>query len=216
MYKIAPSILSADFARLAEEIKAVENAGADLLHVDIMDGHFVPNLTIGPPVVESIKKATRLPLDVHLMISKPDLFAEPFIKAGADILSIHPETCVHLNRSLENIKKLGAKAAVALNPASPLYYLDHIWDYIDMVLVMSVNPGFGGQKFIPETTSKIRKLSKKAEREKPGLDIEVDGGINLSTLKEAKDAGANIFVAGHAIFKSGDYANTIKDMRAIL
>ena len=216
MYKIAPSILSADFSRLEDEVKAVEKAGADIIHIDIMDGHFVPNLTIGPCVVESLRKCTKLPLDVHLMIKNPDQFIEPFKNAGADIISVHPEVCLHLNRTLSSIKKLGIKASVALNPATPLYHLDHIWDYLDMILIMTVNPGFGGQQFIPESISKIQKLRKKIEREKPELDIEVDGGINLETILEVKNAGANVFVAGHAIFKSKNYSETIKKMKSLL
>ena len=216
MFKIAPSILSADFGILAQEIKAVEDAGADMIHVDVMDGHFVPNITIGPPVVESIRKYTKLPLDVHLMIDNPDDFIDSFVKAGADIVSVHPEVCVHLNKTLETIKKLGAKPSIAINPASPLNCLDHVWDYIEMVLVMSVNPGFSGQKFIDESLSKISKLKKKCERNKPDIDIEVDGGINLETMGNVKKAGANVFVAGHAIFKSKDYSRTIKSMKQVL
>ena len=153
MNKIAPSVLSCDFSRMAEEIKAVENAGADMIHIDVMDGHFVPNITMGPPVIESIRKCTKLPLDVHLMISNPDNFIDSYIKAGADIVSVHPEVSIHLNRTLEKIKKLGAKSAIALNPASALNHLDHIWEITDMVLIMSVNPGFSGQKFIKESIS---------------------------------------------------------------
>lgn len=216
MYKIAPSILSADFSRLGDEIKAVEKAKADMIHVDIMDGHFVPNLTIGPCVVESVRKCTKLPLDVHLMIEKPDQFTKSFRDAGADILSVHPESTVHLARTLENIKNLGAKACVVLNPASPLYYLDHVWEYLDMVLIMSVNPGFGGQKFLKGSLDKIQKLKKKCERVKPGIDIQVDGGITVENIGQVKDAGANIFVAGNAIFKSEDYTRTIAKMREML
>ncbi len=216
MNKIAPSILSADFSRLKEEITAVEEAGADMIHVDVMDGHFVPNITIGPPVLESIKGCTKLPLDVHLMIEKPDNFIDAFVKSGADLLSIHPETCLHLNRTLEEIKKSGASPAIALNPSSPLYFLDHVWEYIDMVLIMSVNPGFSGQKFIPETLNKLSKLKKKCERIKPEIDIQVDGGVNPENISDINKAGANVFVAGNAVFKSKDYSLTIKKMRSNL
>jgi ribulose-phosphate 3-epimerase len=216
MYKIAPSILSADFSRLDEEIKAVEKAGADMIHVDVMDGHFVPNITIGPGVVASIRKCTKLPLDVHLMIDNPDQFIPMFKEAGADIISVHPEVTYHLDRTLRIIKESGAKACLALNPSTSLFSLDHIWEYLDMILVMSVNPGFGGQKFIPQTVQKVQTLRKKSDREKPGIDIEVDGGISAENIKRIKDAGANVFVAGHAVFKSNNYAETIKKMKAIL
>ena len=182
MKKIAPSILSADFSKLGQEIAAVEKAGADWIHVDVMDGHFVPNITIGPPVIKSLRKATKLPLDVHLMIENPEKYIPDFRNAGADWISIHPESTPHLQRALSMIRELGAKASVSINPATPLYVLDHVWNDIDMVLVMTVNPGFGGQKFIPSMKHKIQSLKKKIERENPKILLEIDGGVNQENI----------------------------------
>ena len=216
MIKIAPSILSADFARLGEEIKAAEDAGAHLLHVDVMDGHFVPNITIGPPVVESIRKVTRLPLDVHLMIEDPDRYLKDFISAGADILTVHFEAAVHLHRSVQVIKEGGIKAGVSINPATPVWMLDNILADIDVVLIMSVNPGFGGQEFIPGTLDKLRLLRKKiSEAGYPAL-IEVDGGVKLENAKDISAAGADILVMGSAFFKSGNYASTMEKLNGLL
>ncbi len=209
---IAPSILSADFARLKDEIQAVEGAGADWIHVDVMDGSFVPNITIGPPVIQCIRKATKLPLDVHLMISDPDRYLSAFRDAGADWLSIHPEATLHLQRTLVHIRELGAKPGVALNPATPLYALDYVWDDLDMVVVMTVNPGFGGQKFIPEMLKKVQTLKKKSERMHPDVRIEVDGGVNIENITSLVAAGADTFVAGSAVFGSTDYKKTIQAM----
>ncbi len=216
MIKIAPSLLSADFLRLGEEIKAVEASGADILHLDVMDGHFVPNITIGPAIVEAIRKATALPLDVHLMIDNPDRFLDDFIKAGADYLTVHVEASVHLHRIVEYVKDKGVKAAVSLNPATPLLTLDQILPDLDMVLLMSVNPGFGGQKFIPFLLDKIR-LLKTVIRER-GLNtlIEVDGGIKPDNATEIGSAGADILVMGSAYFYSGNYNSLIKDLRTRL
>ncbi len=213
MIKIAPSILSADFARLAEEVKAVEAAGADVLHIDVMDGRFVPNLTIGPLVVRALRKVSSLPFDVHLMIVEPDRYIEDFAKAGADWISVHAEACVHLHRTLTRIKELGKKAGVALNPATPLHVLEYVLDELDYVVLMSVNPGFGGQKFIPATLDKIRALKDFLHEQERELPIEVDGGVNLETLGEVVRAGANILVAGSAIFGTEDYNATIKAFR---
>lgn len=213
MKKIAPSILSADFSKLGQEIAAVEKAGADWIHVDVMDGHYVPNITIGPAVVKSIKPHTRLPLDVHLMIENPELYIEAFSKAGANWISVHPESTKHLQRTLTLIKDVGAHPAVALNPATPLYVLDHVWDLLDMVLVMTVNPGFGGQKFIPEMKKKILTLKKKIEREKPDILLEIDGGVNLENMSELSQLGVDVFVAGSAIFEAKDYQLTIGEMK---
>lgn len=210
---IAPSILSADFANLEKEIHLVEEAGADWIHVDVMDGHFVPNITIGPVVVSSIRKVTDKPLDVHLMIENPENYIEAFIKAGANIVSIHPESTPHTQRALSMIRQLGAKAAVALNPATPLFVLDHVWDDLDMILLMTVNPGFGGQKFIPEMASKIQTLKKKAERINPNILIEIDGGVDLTNIERLSKCGADIFVAGSAIFKEKDYKPVIQSMK---
>jgi ribulose-phosphate 3-epimerase len=205
MIKIAPSILSADFTRLGEEIQAAEAAGADMLHIDIMDGHFVPNITIGPFVVEAIRKTTTLPLDVHLMIEEPDRYIADFIKAGADYLTVHLEASVHLHRTIHWIKDSGAKTGVSLNPATPIGSLDYILPDLDLVLLMSVNPGFGGQGFIPQTLGKIKALKGLlAELGFPVL-IEVDGGIKYENAKEVADAGADILVIGSAFFNSGDY-----------
>ena len=201
MIKIAPSILSADFARLGEEIRAAEDAGAHLLHIDVIDGHFVPNITIGPPVVESIRKVTRLPLDVHLIREDPDRYLKDFISAGADFLTVHCEATVHLHRTVQAIKEGGAKAGVSINPATPVWTLDDILGDIDLVLVMSVNPGFGWQEFIPHTLEKLRLLRKKiSDAGSPPL-IEVDGGVKPGNAKEIAAAGADILVMGSAFFK---------------
>lgn len=216
MIKIAPSILSADFARLGEEIRAAEDAGAHLLHIDVMDGHFVPNITIGPPVVESIRKVTRLPLDVHLMIEDPDRYLKDFISAGADFLTVHCEATVQLHRTVQAIKEGGAKAGVSINPATPVWTLDDILGDIDLVLVMSVNPGFGGQEFIPHTLEKLRLLRKKISGAGPPPLIEVDGGVKPGNAKEIAAAGADILVMGSAFFKSGDYASTMEKMNGLL
>ncbi len=213
MKKIAPSILSADFSKLGEEIKLVEKAGADWIHVDVMDGHFVPNITIGPPVVKCVRAVTKLPLDVHLMIENPEKYIPEFRKAGADWISIHPESTTHLHRALSMIRELGAKASVAINPATPLYVLDHVWDDIDMVLIMTVNPGFGGQKFIPEMKNKIQTLKKKIERTNHPILLEIDGGVNVENISELSSLGVDIFVAGSAIFESKNYENTISAMK---
>ncbi len=207
--QIAPSILSADFSRLGEEIKAVEAAGADLIHIDVMDGHFVPNITIGPLVVKSIRHVTSLPFDVHLMIEEPDKYLDAFARAGADIITVHVEACIHLHRTIQYIKSLGCKAGVVLNPATSLTSLEYILEELDMVLVMSVNPGFGGQDFIPSALKKIE-LLKNIINEK-GLDtlIEVDGGINENTIAEVVKAGADICVAGSAVFNKKDYNEAI-------
>ncbi|MDH5458902.1 MAG: ribulose-phosphate 3-epimerase [Nitrospinota bacterium] len=213
MVKIAPSILSADFSRLGEEVKAVEEAGADWIHVDVMDGRFVPNITIGPLVVESLRKVTELPLDVHLMIENADLYIEDFAKAGADIISVHVEACPHLHRTIQSIKENGAKAGVVLNPATTLFALDEIIEQVDMVLLMSVNPGFGGQKFINSVLSKIELLRNTLNESGVELDLQVDGGIKPDNVAMIKEAGANVLVAGSAIFGSDDYKKAIEELR---
>ncbi|MBN2468352.1 MAG: ribulose-phosphate 3-epimerase [Deltaproteobacteria bacterium] len=210
---IAPSILSADFSRLSEEIAAIENGGADMVHVDVMDGHFVPNITIGPPVTTSIRKVTNLPLDVHLMIEDPDRYIEPFAKAGADILTVHVEACIHLNRTLQYIKDRGCKAGVALNPATSLSTLDCVLSDVDMVLLMTVNPGFGGQTLIPHVIPKIKRLREAIDAGNLDIDIEVDGGITVETIAQVAQAGANVFVAGNAVFTTSDYTRTIGELR---
>lgn len=211
--KIAPSILSADFTRLGEEIRAVEAAGADYIHVDVMDGHFVPNITIGPLVVKAVRRTTRLPLDVHLMISDPDPFLEAFVKAGADILTVHAEAATHLHRSLNHIRAMGAKASVSLNPSTPLELIEYVLEDVEMVLLMTVNPGFEGQSFIPGMVPKIERLRKMLDDRGLSVDIEVDGGIGPDTVARVSAAGANVFVAGSAIFYSKDYGETIRAMR---
>ncbi|MCF8054691.1 MAG: ribulose-phosphate 3-epimerase [Deltaproteobacteria bacterium] len=211
---IAPSILSADFANLEREIKAVQAAGADWLHLDVMDGHFVPNITIGPQVVAAIRKITTIPLDVHLMVANPELFIDDFIKAGSDILTVHLEATVHLHRLIEKIKSSQIKAGVSLNPATSLSQLDAIIDEVDLVLVMSVNPGFGGQVFIPSSLKKIRSLAGWRDRLRGDFVIEVDGGVNAANIKEIASTGADVLVAGSAIFHSENYAQTITKMRA--
>jgi len=211
--KIAPSILSADFSRLKDEIQAVEVAGADWLHVDVMDGHFVPNITIGPVVVEWVRKVSNIPLDVHLMITDPDKYAPEFIKAGADWVSIHPETCADPNSSLKKIRALGAKASVAVNPDVPLARVESCFSDADMVLMMSVFPGFAGQAFIPEVLPKIAALRSLIDERKLALLIEVDGGIKTDNIDLVVRAGAEVVVSGSGIFKSLDYAATIRAMR---
>ncbi|MCM3113980.1 ribulose-phosphate 3-epimerase [Neobacillus sp. MER 74] len=213
MVKIAPSILSADFSKLGEEILAVEKGGADYIHIDVMDGHFVPNITIGPLIVEAIRPITKLPLDVHLMIENPDEYIEAFVKAGADYITVHVEACRHLHRTIQNIKSFGIKAGVVLNPATPVESIQHIIGEIDMVLLMSVNPGFGGQKFIPEVLPKIRKVKEMAEQKSLDIEIEIDGGVNSETAKLCLDAGANVLVAGSAIYNQEDYAKAISLIR---
>jgi ribulose-phosphate 3-epimerase len=213
MLKIAPSILSADFAKLGEEITAVEKAGADYIHVDVMDGHFVPNITIGPLIVEAIRPVTKLPLDVHLMIDNPDQYIEAFAKAGADYITVHVEACRHLHRTIHHIKSFGIKAGVVLNPATPVNTIEHILKDIDMVLLMSVNPGFGGQKFIPEVLPKIRKVKEMADSIGKEIEIEIDGGVNSETAKLCVEAGANVLVAGSAIYDQEDYAAAISLIR---
>ena len=211
--RIAPSILSADFARLAEEAAAVAAAGADLLHVDVMDGHFVPNLTLGPQIVACLDRVTDLPLDVHLMIERPERFIEAFRKAGADWISVHAEACTHLHRSVQQIRETGARAGVALNPATPLAHLDLVLPDLDFVLVMTVNPGFGGQKFIPGCLEKVRALRERIDRAGLAIDVEVDGGIKVDNIADAARAGAGVFVAGSAVFESPDYGATLRAMR---
>lgn len=211
--RVAPSILSADFGRLAEEVKAIETAGADYVHVDVMDGRFVPNITIGPLVVEAVKRATSLPLDVHLMIVEPEKYIDDFAKAGANIITVHQETCPHLHRTLQQIRNAGAKPSVVLNPSTPLSAIEEILPEVTQVLLMSVNPGFGGQAFIPSTVDKVRRLRGMLDARKLDVDIEVDGGINAATAKEVVAAGANVLVAGNAVFKAKDYAAAIAALR---
>lgn len=210
--RIAPSILSADFSKLGEEIRAVDAAGADYIHVDVMDGHFVPNLTIGPVVVESLRKVSNKTFDVHLMIAPVDPFVERFAKAGADIITFHPEAGPHPHRTVQLIKSLGKKAGISLNPATPVDVLDHLIDDIDLVLVMTVNPGFGGQKFLP-LLDKIRSVRAKINACGRAIDLEVDGGINADTAPQAIQAGADVLVAGTAVFKEKDYGQAIKRLR---
>ena len=211
---IAPSILSADFARLADEVSAVERAGADLLHIDVMDGHFVPNLTVGPPIVEALKKVTKLPLDVHLMITNADAFIPEFADAGADYLTVHVEACPHLHRTVQSIKERGVRAGVTLNPATPMQSLQEILPEVDLVLIMSVNPGFGGQKFIPSVLNKVTTARAMLDRIQSSAMLEVDGGIKVDNASRVVAAGATVLVAGSAVFSSRDYAATIAALRA--
>lgn len=212
---IAPSILSADFSRLGDEILAVEQAGAEVIHVDVMDGHFVPNITIGPLVVRAARQVTSLPLDVHLMITDPDRYLEDFAKAGADWITVHVEACTHLNRTISYIKDLGKKAGVVLNPATSLSTLDYILADVDLIMLMSVNPGFGGQSFIPATLDKIRSLRDRLDQVNPEAGIEVDGGVGLGTITRIAEAGANIFVAGSAIYGEQEYGGVIAELKRL-
>ncbi|WP_150959705.1 ribulose-phosphate 3-epimerase [Paenibacillus residui] len=212
--RIAPSILSADFGRLAEDIDIVEKGGADWIHVDVMDGHFVPNLTLGPLIVEAIRPGTSLPLDVHLMIEKPERYISAFAKAGADYITVHAETCPHLHRTLHMIKEEGAKAGIALNPATPLSVLDHVLEEADLVLIMTVNPGFGGQRFIHSMLPKISELRRRIERTGREIALEVDGGINEETAPLVTEAGADVLVAGSAVFGMPDRAAAIRRIRS--
>jgi len=215
MKKIAPSILSADFSRLGDEIRAVEAAGADYIHIDVMDGHFVPNITIGPLIVEAARRVTRLPLDVHLMIEDPDRYIPDFAAAGADIIVMHAEAVHHLHRTVQLIKSLGKKAGVSLNPATPLNVLDYVIGDLDLVLLMTVNPGFGGQSFIEACLPKVQALRAMLDRRGGEAELEVDGGVKASNIARIAHAGADVFVAGSAVFGSPDYAATIAEMKRL-
>ena len=212
-YLIAPSILSADFTCLGREVKAVENAGADWIHVDVMDGHFVPNITMGPLIVEAVRRATSLPVDVHLMIDRPERYVADFVSAGADYLSIQVEACVHLHRCIHQIKELGAKAGAVLNPSTGLSAIDYVLEDLDFVLIMSVNPGFGGQKFIASSLDKIRTLREAIAQRNLSTLIQIDGGVNDDTIASIAAAGVDCFVAGSAIFNTDDYQKTIGRLR---
>lgn len=216
MIKISPSILSADFVRLGEEVKAAEQAGAHMLHIDVMDGHFVPNITIGPMVVEAIRKITQLPLDVHLMIDEPDKFLNDFIRAGSDILTVHYEASVHLHRTVQYIHEGGIKAGVSINPATPVGNLEEILHEVDLVLIMSVNPGFGGQAFIPGTIAKLKHLKKMISEAGLSPLVEVDGGVKPENAGQIAEAGADILVMGSAFFNSGDYSKTMERLNELL
>jgi ribulose-phosphate 3-epimerase len=213
MKKIAPSILSADFARLGEEIAAIEAGGADYVHIDVMDGHFVPNITIGPLIVDAVRKVTKLPLDVHLMIENPDLYIPSFAEAGADIIVVHAEATNHLHRTVQLIKSLGKRAGVSLNPHSPLNLLDYVLEELDLVLLMTVNPGFGGQSFIEACLPKIQALRSIMDRRGIEAELEVDGGVKIDNIARIAHAGADVFVAGSAVFNSPDYAATIAELK---
>ncbi len=213
MIKIAPSILSADFAKLGDEIVRIDKAGADFVHIDVMDGHFVPNITIGPPIIKALRKVTKLPFDVHLMISDADKYIDSFADAGADIITVHAEVSPHLHQTLHKIKKHGIKAAVSLNPATSINTIEWVLSEVDMILVMSVNPGFGGQKYIEATTQKIKDLRDILVGRGINIDIEVDGGINLNNIYEITRAGANVIVSGSTIFSSQDTAKIIEELR---
>lgn len=213
--KIAPSILSADFSRLKDEIQAVEAAGADWLHVDVMDGHFVPNITIGPVVVEWVRKVTKIPIDVHLMITDPDKYAPEFIKAGADWISVHPDTCPNPNATLNKIRDLGAKSSIAVNPDVSLKKVEGCFSDIDMVLMMTVFPGFGGQAFIPDVLPKIEEVRKRIDQSRLAILVEVDGGVKADNIDRVCRAGAEVIVSGSGIFKTPNYADTIRRMREV-
>ncbi|MBL5766623.1 ribulose-phosphate 3-epimerase [Heyndrickxia sporothermodurans] len=213
MVKIAPSILAANFSKLAEEIQDVERGGADYIHIDVMDGHFVPNITMGPLVVEAIRPVTKLPLDVHLMIENPDQYIEAFAKAGADIITVHVEACKHLHRTLQLIHSFGVKAGVVINPATPVETIQHVLEDIEMVLLMTVNPGFGGQSFIHSVIPKIKQVKEMVNTKGLAIEIEVDGGVNRDTAKLCYDAGANVLVAGSAIFQQKDRTAAINEIK---
>lgn len=216
-YQIAPSILSADFARLGEEVDTVHAAGADIVHFDVMDNHYVPNLTIGPMVCEALRKhGVTAPIDVHLMVSPVDDLIRMFIDAGASYITFHPEASSHIDRSLQLIRDGGCKAGLVFNPATPLHYLDHVMDKLDMILLMSVNPGFGGQSFIPGTLDKLREARKRIDAGNHNIRLEIDGGVKVNNIREIAEAGADTFVAGSAIFNTDDYKATIDQMRAEL
>lgn len=213
MIKLAPSILSADFSQLAESVREVENAGCEYLHIDVMDGHFVPNITFGAVVFEKLRKKSNMIFDCHLMIEQPDLYLEDFSRAGADIITVHQEACIHLNRTIHHIKELGCKAGVAINPATPLETLEYVLQDIDMVLIMSVNPGFGGQKFIPQSIDKIKKLKQMIDSKNYTVDIQVDGGVTVDNIHDIVKAGANILVVGSAIFGKENIQKAVSDLR---
>jgi len=216
-YKIAPSILSADFARLGEEVNAVLDAGADIVHFDVMDNHYVPNLTIGPMVCKALRKhGITAPIDVHLMVKPVDRIIGDFIEAGASYITFHPEASEHIDRSLQMVRDGGCKSGLVFNPATPLHYLDHVMDKVDMILLMSVNPGFGGQKFIPGTLDKLREARKRIDDSGLDIRLEIDGGVGVNNIAEIARAGADTFVAGSAIFNTDDYKATIDKMRAEL
>jgi len=213
MIKIAPSILAANFSKLAEEVKEVEQAGAKLIHIDVMDGHFVPNITMGPIVVEALRSVTKLPLDVHLMINNPDNFIELFAKAGADYITVHVEACPHLHRTIQLIRSFGVKPGVVLNPHTPIESIQHVLEDIDLVLFMTVNPGFGGQKFIHSVVPKIKQLADMIKEKDLAIEIEIDGGINAETIIPCAQAGATIFVAGSAIYSKEDRSKALQDIQ---
>lgn len=216
MKLIAPSILSADFSKLGDEIRAVEAAGADWIHIDVMDGHFVPNITIGPLIVEAARRVTALPLDVHLMIENPERYIKDFADAGASLISVQAEVCVHLHRTVQMIKEVGLRAGVVLNPSTPLSAIEWVLQYVDIVMIMSVNPGFGGQDFIPNSLDKIKDLRGMIQINGLSTLIEIDGGVNEKTIKNISDAGVDVFVAGSAIFGSPDYKKTISRFRELI
>lgn len=214
MIKIAPSILSADFSKLGEEIQDVERGGADWIHIDVMDGHFVPNITIGPLIVEAVRPVTKLPLDVHLMIEEPDQYIEQFAKAGADYITVHVEACRHLHRTIQLIRSHGVKPGVVLNPHTPIETIQHVLEDIDLVLFMTVNPGFGGQKFIPTVVPKVKQLSELIRERNLSIEIEIDGGITSETIGQCVEAGATVFVAGSAIYNQTDRPAAIQNIRS--